>query len=625
MSENQSSVKSKKLVFPWNYFLRSTGADEIKCILKRLYGVDTDTVRTRIEKTRCVDKIHENNNAGVEYTLKEDLFEFATGMAADPDAMSGEEVKSYVLNMCAKAESCKIKRSTASAGNEEADCPRIGKDDVIGYAMWAAEVLCSDLDAQKSRSTGHRGMIAEARYSDFIPKVKHCSKEYCGIGLYLALEALLHLCYEKGKSSSICQSYSGLLQHFDKKLMGYSQSEDEKYMVDISDINYRSKIFRNYTRNTVISWYLGVPYADEAVHTTFQFPTFLDGLMCYLIESITLNPFHCVKAKTSAFESYKKMVTDSSEMSMDNLFAEFYNDSKGDEFVSRYLAERIMGFNSLFYAADELRKYYEYADRNFSIDRREMLKYIAPIYFVQDCFNSELYTRKLFEILEGKAEFSYLEYLDKDEKNIADIAIAKSKISEDERRLLQCKQYLLFLSTYYLPLLSAVFYVILMDECKRKAEKVNKGKEDADKLDETGIAITLLVGYLSNNRIKEKLEGHRMRFAEAKKPKGEAIEVRAARHQAFDDIFRSVHHECRDMDKWKRLTMLDYTAADNEYQAYLLDTVLRRKMSLEQVAVKTEVSAVEDKNTKKKVKGKTMNEAKSDAEEASQNELLIEI
>lgn len=208
---------------------------------------------------------------------------------------------------------------------------------------------------------------------------------------------------------------------------------------------------------------------------------YLDKVLGAILIKIKMNPYHQLKTNDGKTR-FKKLNLNS----LGKFFMELYNrlleptydgynfvpDDKVQQAASFYFLDLIFDFDNLMYIAQKLNKLTG-SDLGKKYNPNELIDMLYQCILIPDSFSKKHYIDNLFDILSDDREV-HCPYKQFREGNFAIATVGKA--SQKPRNLILseniglCREYILYLSKVYLPVLSSCFYVLLMEACKNEDE-----------------------------------------------------------------------------------------------------------------------------------------------------------
>lgn len=251
-----------------------------------------------------------------------------------------------------------------------------------------------------------------------------------GVFHYLCVDSLFHI--EKELQSQQHNTINQLFKNAKDYLLDPGKCQDP-------DLGNFKKCRTNEFMNSIYVELLGL--SDDPEIT----PKFMDRLVALLVHQIKKNPFN---------EEW-----DSSAESLYNFFCNFfdrvhhlYPKDKNSQYIADYLAERLFPWRTIRFASCIL------SELQLPIHPDTVVDYLSPVFFLPNFFDAPAYLTLISSELKRSAIKTKLDeilYSGQTEP------LLQSPIQVAEHNLNKCRQYLLFLTTVYFPVLNACFYVLL--------------------------------------------------------------------------------------------------------------------------------------------------------------------
>lgn len=275
---------------------------------------------------------------------------------------------------------------------------------------------------------------------------------------YLAVDALLNLKLEPKSAMKDDLFYKSFSEFF-------SVCSE---ILDADEMQYAKKL--RAMRSSGLGWHIGFTDDQEEKERRIQFPKQLDMLTYHLIGTYNTSPFSGPDFNDSWYQRYCKFIGSKELMELIN---KSYKKDKASRIISLYLMERLYCCKGLSYLSDRLTEYINNPANRVPIRTETIAEYLTPFYFVPNCFSQRYYIDNIMSIISGENEFDLFRAFEKNPRILAENREMLSDIAQMEHNLEHSRQYLLFLTTTYLPLLSASFCLAVLKSFGSKEAAVN--------------------------------------------------------------------------------------------------------------------------------------------------------
>lgn len=352
---------------------------------------------------------------------------------------------------------------------------------------------------------------------------------------YLVTDALFHVRKELSQENTH-RSLSKFLDEISK----HSASG----VIDSSNFSrYMKKDFMS----SLYPSFLGI--SSNCPNSNYRLPMFMDRLLFFLITSVKKSPY---RQDTSSTMSFSMLNTFFVKGDICAKICSAYHDDAGNQCIATYLSNRLFDIDTMVYIINKLR------NKKFFFTHEAILPYLLPIFFVPNTFGKRAYCDLMFEMLSSNREIcTPFDHWNRPSGEIAYIKPDKTAPQIEEANFVKCRQYLVFLSSTYLPLLSACFYVLL--------RKSSSSLADMD---------TVLMRYLSESNLQSKAEALEMDW------KTKLRQFDSKEKALFAQLYQQIRDTLSDGDRlqqWRTLTSLNYISANSPYQKAILETVLKER------------------------------------------------
>lgn len=224
---------------------------------------------------------------------------------------------------------------------------------------------------------------------------------------------------------------------------------------------------------------LGITRADGD-YTTIKIPKYLDKTIGLLIKSIGKNPYF-LKDDIPGQKRFSNLTLKQLKDFFLNSLYDQMNQSKPEDpydFTYRDKAERacayyyldsLYDFDSMLYIAIKLNNRLTNIDEN---RKSEVIKVLYQCILIPNRFSKRDYIDTMFNVLalDEASLCPYKEYRTKDALLAELLSLRSGNINAiRQENLIKCREYIMYLSKIYLPVLSACFYVFLHEVLTTKA------------------------------------------------------------------------------------------------------------------------------------------------------------
>lgn len=289
--------------------------------------------------------------------------------------------------------------------------------------------------------------------------------------------------------------------------------------------------------------------AHNAPNSNYRVPKFMDRLLFLLITTIKKSPYRYSTPSDISFSMLKTFFVSGDICAK---IRSAYQDDVGNQCIATYLSNRLFDIDTMVYIIDKLR------NRTSPFTHETILPYLMPIFFVPNTFGKRAYCDLMFDLLDRNHEIStHFDHWNRPNDEIGYVKADQTPTQIEETNLIKCKQYLMFLSSTYFPVLNACFYALLLKTYTHLA--------DID---------AILSRYINQSDIQHRAELQENDW----KAKLSQFDSKEKTH--FAQLYQQIHDTFSNEGKyqqWQSLTSLNYLSPNSPYQKAILETVLKEK------------------------------------------------